>query len=82
MTLQPSNGNDDMNGKGPKSLLIVGAGQRGMASSTRLCIVVSKDLQVTQIYSQYALQHPDLIKIIGVADLSPFRRKVTARTHE
>jgi hypothetical protein len=66
--------------KAPSTLIIVGAGQRGQVS--RAFLLVVKGNFDAQIYSKYALQHPDLVKVTAVADLSPFRRKVTARDHQ
>jgi hypothetical protein len=65
----------------PKTLIIVGAGQRGQVSIHPSSIKAKNADQPPQIYSTYATQHPSLIKVIGVADLSAFRRKVTAREH-
>ena len=33
------------------------------------------------LYSMYALQHPEDLKIVGVADPDPLRRKKTAEMH-
>lgn len=82
MTANLSTGNESSHGNGRKSVLVVGAGQRGMVGPSFTSILYVHADDVRQIYSQYALQHPTLVKIIGVADLSPFRRKVTARTHQ
>jgi hypothetical protein len=65
----------------PKTLIIVGAGQRGQVSIHPSSMKGKSADQPPQIYSSYATQHPSLIRVIGVADLSAFRRKVTAREH-
>ena len=33
------------------------------------------------LYSLYALEHPDELKIVGVADPDPIRRKKVAEMH-
>ena len=73
MTQSINNGAD-----APKTIIVVGAGQRGQVSTARARLHGGAK---SQIYASYALQHPDLVRIIGVADLSKFRRKVIARDH-
>lgn len=96
-TLDMPNGSTDGHGKGydglsstdghangaskPITIAVVGAGQRGQVRQIKMLSATRNEAD-SQIYASYALEHPELAKVVAVAEPRPHRRKVLSARHK